>query len=60
MVIDSLAGVPLTGVVASVSSSPRTDRGVLTFPIVVEVNVPAGVTVPLQLSGVSLSIAADS
>ena len=60
VVIDSLAGVPLTGVVASVSSSPRTDRGVLTFPIVVEVNVPAGVTVPLQLSGVSLSIAADS
>ena len=58
--IDSVAGVSLTGVVAGVSASPRTDRGVLTFPIVVQVNVPAGVTVPLELSGVSFSIGAGT
>ena len=58
--IDSVNGVPLTGVVTAVSASPRTDRGVLTFPIVVQVNVPAGVTVPLELSGASFSIGAGA
>ena len=58
--IDSVNGVPLTGVVTAVSASPRTDRGVLTFPIVVQVNVPPGVTVPLELSGASFSIGAGA
>ena len=56
--IDSLPGTALKGVVTTVSASPRTERGVVTFPIVVRVDLPPGVKVQPQLSGASLTVTA--
>ena len=56
--IGSLPRADLTGVVINVSSSPRTERGVITFPIVVRIDLPEGVSAPLELSGVSMTVTA--
>jgi hypothetical protein len=41
-----------------VSRSPRTERGVVTFPIVARVDLPAGLSLPLELSSVSMTVTA--
>lgn len=56
--IDSLPGQEFTGVVTMVSASPRTERGVVTYPVVVRVDLPQGVEAPLKISAVSVDVVA--
>ena len=56
--IDSMPGREFTGVVATVSTSPSTERGVITYAVVVRVDLPQGVEAPLRLSAVSVDVVA--
>ena len=44
--LGALPGVTLDAVVKSVSHDARTERGVISFPVVFDVTVPAGVAIP--------------
>ena len=44
--LGALPGVALDAVVNSVSDDARTERGVISFPVVFDVTVPAGVAIP--------------
>ena len=44
--LGALPGVTLDAVVKSVSDDARTERGVISFPVVFDVTVPAGVAIP--------------
>ncbi len=44
--LGALPGVTLDAVVKSVSNDARTERGVISFPVVFDVTVPAGVAIP--------------
>ena len=52
----SLAGTILSGNVFSLADEPRTDRGVVSFPVTIRVEVPAGVEIPVELTAVSTVI----
>ena len=54
--LDSMPDVVLKGIVAEVAPEPRTERGVVSYPVVIEVSVPAGVEVPVRLSAVATTI----
>ncbi|MCH9010347.1 MAG: HlyD family efflux transporter periplasmic adaptor subunit [Chloroflexi bacterium] len=54
--MDSLAGTILSGNVISLADEPRTDRGVVSFPVVIRVEVPSGVEIPIELTAVSTVI----
>ena len=56
--IDSMPGREFTGAVTMVSASPRTERGVVTYPVVVRVDLPQGVEAPLRMSAVSVDVVA--
>ena len=51
--IDALAGQVLEVTVSSVAAEPRTERGVVRYPITISFEPPEGVEVPVGLSGVS-------
>ena len=50
--IDSLPGQELTGQVSFVAEDPRTERGVISYAVEIEVDLPPGSEVPARLSAV--------
>lgn len=51
--ISPLEGQEFVGVVTQVSGQPRTERGVVSYPITIRVEIPEAVQIPLQLGAVS-------
>ena len=51
--IASLPGVELTGLVTALSAEPGTERGIISYPVTIRVNLPAGVELPPRLSAVT-------
>ncbi|MCH7765590.1 MAG: HlyD family efflux transporter periplasmic adaptor subunit [Acidobacteria bacterium] len=51
--IDALPGQVLEVTVSSVAAEPRTERGVVRYPVTISFELPEGVEVPVGLSGVS-------
>jgi len=51
--IDALPGQVMEVTVSSVAAEPRTERGVVRYPITISFEPPEGVEVPVGLSGVS-------
>ena len=56
--IDSMPGQEFIGEVTYVSPSPRTERGVITYPMVVRVQLAQGVEAPLRISSVTVNVVA--
>jgi RND family efflux transporter MFP subunit len=54
--VDSLGGQILAGTVSFVADSPKTDRGVIRYPVTIQVDVPDDLQIPLTLSGVSVVV----
>ncbi len=54
--IDALPGQVLEVTVSSVAAEPRTERGVVRYPITISFEPPEGVEVPVGLSGVSSEV----
>ena len=54
--IASLPGQRFEGVVVQVAEEPRTERGVVSYPVRIAVTVPEGVEVPARLSAVTSTI----
>ena len=54
--IESVPGYALSGAVTRLASEPRTERGVVRYPVRIAVEVPEGVEVPVRLSAVSAVI----
>jgi multidrug resistance efflux pump len=54
--IDNLPGDIFPSAVTFISDKPRTERGIVSFPITITVDVPAGADIPLGLSSVSVVI----
>ena len=50
--LDSLPGRELSGSVARVASDPRTERGVISYAIEIELDLPSGLEPPYRLSAV--------
>ena len=48
--IDSLGGTELSGVVTYVAEDPRTERGVISYAVRIEIEPPPGVEIPVRLS----------
>jgi multidrug resistance efflux pump len=58
--IDSLPGQEFEGTVISVAEDPRTERGVVTYPVRIRVDVPPGLEVPVVLSRVTSIVLPDN
>ena len=54
--IDSLPGQVFDGTVSKVADEPRTERGVISYPVSIAIELPEGVEVPLKLTAVSTVI----
>ena len=54
--IGSLAGRVLSGKVIAVSISPRTERGVVSYPVKIRVEIPDGVQIPIGLSSITVVV----
>ena len=54
--IAALPGRELAGAVTAVSEEPGTERGVISYPVTIRVDLPAGVDLPPQLSAVTSAI----
>lgn len=54
--IASIPGQEFEGIVLGVAEEPRTERGVVSYPVRIKVNLPAGVEVPAKLSAVTSTI----
>ena len=54
--IAALPGRELAGAVMAVSEEPGTERGVISYPVTIQVDLPAGVELPPQLSAVTSAI----
>lgn len=51
--IDSLPEQVFDSVVSTVATEPRTERGTVSYPVTIDVDVPDGVSVPVGLTAVS-------
>ncbi len=51
--IGSLPGRELTATVTEVAEVPNTERGIISYPVTIQVNLPAGLEVPPRLSAVT-------
>lgn len=51
--IDALPGRELTAAVTAVADEPGTERGIISYPVTLRVNLPAGVELPPRLSAVT-------
>jgi HlyD family secretion protein len=58
--IASVPGQEFEGTVISVAEDPRTERGVVTYPVRIRVKVPPGVEVPVRLSQVTSVVLYES
>jgi multidrug resistance efflux pump len=56
VIIGSLPGEEFEGTVISVDREPRTERGVVSYPVRIAVDLPEGSEVPVQLSAVTAVI----
>jgi hypothetical protein len=56
VVIAAVASQTFDGLVTSVAAEPRTERGVITYGVVIEVTVPQGVEVPVTPTGVEVVV----
>ncbi len=54
--LDSMPGQELTGTVAAVGAVPRTERGIINYPVTITLGLAEGVTVPFQMSAVDAAI----
>ena len=54
--IASMPGLEFEGIVLQVGEEPRTERGVVSYPVRIQVRLPAGVEVPAKLSAVTTII----
>lgn len=54
--IASMPGLEFEGIVLQVAEEPRTERGVVSYPVRIKVRLPAGVEVPAKLSAVTTTI----
>ncbi len=54
--IDSLPGLELAGFVTFLAESPRTERGVVSYPVQIQVDLPPGTEVPVGPSSVSVVV----
>jgi HlyD family secretion protein len=54
--IASMPGLEFEGTVLQVAEEPRTERGVVSYPVRIKVRLPAGVEVPAKLSAVTTTI----
>ena len=54
--IASLPGPVLDGVVTAVAAEPRTERGVISYAVTIQVTVPQGLEVPVTPSGVEVVV----
>ena len=55
--IESVGDMPLSGSVSFIGKEARTERGVISYAVLIRVEVPAGVSVPVSLSAASAVIA---
>lgn len=54
--IASMAGRELSGTVVRMAEEPRTERGVVSYPVRIRVALPEGMEVPVRLSAVTVAI----
>ncbi len=54
--LESMPDLTLNGVVSTLSMEARTERGVVSYPFVVAVDVPPGVEIPLGVTGVTVTL----
>ena len=54
--IDSLPDTALSGSVASVAEDPRTERGIISYAVEIQVDLPPGLQVPPRLAGVEAGV----
>jgi len=54
--IASMPGQQFEGTVLRVAEEPRTERGLVSYPVRIKVDLPAGVEVPVKLSAVTSTI----
>jgi len=54
--IQALQGRSFRGTVTSIAPEPKTERGVISFPVIISVNIPRGTQVPIELTGVTTVI----
>jgi multidrug efflux pump subunit AcrA (membrane-fusion protein) len=54
--IASLPGEEFEGTVTSVAEEPRTERGVVSYPVQIAIDLPAGLEIPVRLSAVTTVI----
>ncbi len=54
--IDSLPGTELTGSVLRVAKDPSTERGIISYVVEIQVDLPSGLEVPPRLAGVDVAI----
>lgn len=51
-----LEDIPLEGEVTSISEDARTERGIVSIPVILGIEVPAGFDVPIQMTSVTATI----
>ena len=54
--IDLLPGTELTGAVTKVAEDPATERGIISYAVEIQVDLPPGLEVPPRLGGVDAAI----
>ena len=54
--IDSLPGVEIPGTVSVLGTDPRTERGIISYPVSIEITLPPGEEIPFRLSAVDVVI----
>lgn len=53
---DSVPGKTFSGEVSVVDADPRTERGVISYPVVIDVDIPDGYEIPFRLSAVDVVV----
>ena len=56
VIIASLPGQRFEGVVVQVAAEARTERGIVSYPVIIKVDVPEGIEIPARLSAVTTTI----
>ena len=56
VMMDSLPGTTLDGAVSHIEQDPRTERGIISYAVAINVDLPVGVEAPFRLSAVDVLI----
>ena len=54
--IDSMPGLEIQGTVSALAADPKTERGIISYPVSIEITLPPGEEVPFRLSAVDVVI----